>query len=532
MSAYGERAGSISAAALSYWRGYYYQFWFRMKRTSVYPFIAAAILAAVFGAWVEITGPKDVAGDCVGDEPGTIIEKQEPASEYTSGYTREDVIRVTKDFFNVKPLSGSGGAPLNPRLKELKQALDDVFSVNSEERSVDTLDTLFQKILTATDLSWQEKIGLLWDFAKTRESDIEYQYVLENLAALAPIELVDPIIQKYQSEISKERKLALLSLLDKALHVGNIEAAPQEQQNYVSANFIQAQNFLKSSLYSENDSDLVASILSTYTWAAPGDSELANVARDFLLSQNVAGPPEGERRRLLLKVALENKNLQELLLPQILTASNLRDAEFNDEVNVLVSSMGEQQFVENELLWRTKDGSHASQTRTCLTGGAKCGHAPRLSELKNTMEGVFQQTSSDSFTDQGKAAFLEYIHNQQGGSLQPHHIEAGNELAFFNRLKALTTLQADGAKSAQEVLVSYVLDHYVAKQSNPFEISSVLVFSDETVAAMLKQHSPQILPILERALKRPSDVNSASKVELIMAALDVLKNNGVIEQPQ
>lgn len=331
-------------------------------------------------------------------------------------------------------------------------------------------------------MSRQEKIELLWDFSKTRDSDVEYQYVLENLAALAPIELIDPIIHKCQSEISKEKKLALLSLLDNALHVGNIEAAPQEQQNYVSANFIQAQNFLKSSLYSENDSDLVARILSTYTWAAPGDSELANVARDFLLTQNIAGPPEGERRSLLLKVALENKNLQELLLPQILTATNLRDTEFNDEVNELVSSMGE--------------------------------------------------LGSDSFTYQGKAAFLKYIHNQQEGPLQGHQIETGNELAFFNRLKALTTLQADGAKSAQEVLASYVLDNYVAKQSNPFEISSVLVFSDEGVAEMLKQHSSQILPILERALKSSSDASSASKVELIMGALDVFKNNGVIEQPK
>ena len=39
------------------------------------------------------------------------------------------------------------------------------------------------------------------------------------------------------------------------------------------------------------------------------------------------------------------------------------------------------------------EGSRAIRTRKGLSGGAKRGHAPRLSELKIAMEGDFQQTA-------------------------------------------------------------------------------------------------------------------------------------------
>ena len=51
-------------------------------------------------------------------------------------------------------------------------------------------------------------------------------------------------------------------------------------------------------------------------------------------------------------------------------------------------------MLKNELLERTMEGSHAIRTRMCLSGGAKRGHAPRLSELKIAIEGDFQQTAS------------------------------------------------------------------------------------------------------------------------------------------
>ena len=50
--------------------------------------------------------------------------------------------------------------------------------------------------------------------------------------------------------------------------------------------------------------------------------------------------------------------------------------------------------MKNELLARAKDGLHTARTRKCLSGGAKRGHAPRLSEMKNAKDGVFQQTAS------------------------------------------------------------------------------------------------------------------------------------------
>lgn len=397
-------------------------------------------------------------------------------------YMKENIILENDDYFNFKALTKGtdGEIKNNPKVEEFKQALESVFGVSWQDRELAQLDKLFKEILISPDLTRQEKIQLLWEYAQTRNVDIEYQYILESIGMLSPVELIDPIIASYESGISKERKRVLLSVINQALYVGDVEKYPKEQQDFIAANIIHAQHFLKSSLYSETDPELLSELLSTFTSATGSEEEIAAVAKDFLIEHADAKIPSNQRRDLLFKLTLENRSLQDTFLPQLLTAENREDTAFYDMVNVLVTEFG--------------------------------------------------RSEGDNFSDEGKAAFSNFINGRQVDFVEGDEINHEKERIFMNRLEALSSLQADDiSQSPHQVLASYVLDNYVAKQSNPLEISTILTLvSDRGVVDILKEKNSEMIPVLEQALRDPSIARSESKRELIQAGLEVLKEASVL----
>lgn len=436
----------------------------------------AGIIAVVIGVGIFFkyftagVNEENIAGDLINDNYADAEAQQQQSFQFT----KEDVVRASKDYFNFKPMpKDEQNLKANPKVAEFKQALEAVFAVPWQNRAVASLDKLFHKILTSHDLTRQEKITLLWEYAQTRDSDIEYRYVVESIGTLSPIELIDPIITAYQSSVSKERKRVLLSVIDEALFVGAVETYPKAQQDFIGTNVIQAQRFLKASLYSESDPDLVIELLSTFISATGSEDEIGIVAGDFLSEQSNMKIPEQERRELLLKVTLENKSLQDYFLPQLLTPENREDTEFYDAVNVLVAAFGE--------------------------------------------------SKNSNFSAQGKVAFLDFINSRQIDFTQDNEIDSEKEHVYFNRLEALSALQANGTdQQPHEVLANHVLDNYVAKQSNPLEIATVLSLAEEPAVQLLKQRKSEILPVLEQSLRNPEFATSESKKELIQLGIEIL----------
>lgn len=393
------------------------------------------------------------------------------------GYTKEDVILKNKDYFNFEALAKNSSEIVqsSPVVEEFRQALEDIFAVPWQERKLEQLDSLFKKLLMSPDLTRQEKLRLLWEYAQTRDTDAEFQYIVETLAMLSPIELVDSIIASYESGINKDRKRVLLSVIDQALNVGEVEKYSKDQQDFIAKNIIRAQHFLKSSLYREDDPELLLEILSTFTAATGSEKEIEAVARDFLTGDvNPAIAPE-HRRALLFRLSLENRTLQDLFLPQLLTAENRNDAQFYDLVSTLITEFG--------------------------------------------------QSGYDNFTDQAKTAFLDFIAAQQVDLSQEKDLDPQQERIFINRLEALSALQADDtSQQPYQVLANHVLTTYVENQGGPLEISTVLILaSDRSVVDILKERSPQIVSLLEQSLNDEDIVQSESKTELVKAGIEILK---------
>lgn len=195
----------------------------------------------------------------------------------SNGFVTTDWIeRNTPDFFNVTTTLPSK----TNQTQEFTNILDDLL----EHGSLENLDNGMIEFLTSKNIPRNEKISTLIHLLSKYENDeIKFLYVLDSLAALKPIEVTDQIVALYKADMSDNKKVHMMTLLEESTYILNPAKQTPEQISYINANIIKIQDFIAQQIDIEQSPLILPSIISTYSRIAP------DLQKPQVLSSLIAG---------------------------------------------------------------------------------------------------------------------------------------------------------------------------------------------------------------------------------------------------
>jgi hypothetical protein len=220
------------------------------------------------------------------------------------------------------PSDTEAGALANhSRFKTLDEAIQNTIKAGQD---FEIVDRDFQEFHNDSSLGRSLKINLLWELAKKFQGNVFYEYIVDNLTSLYPIELSGEIIRAYKDTKNEREKIKLLHLLIDSTFQSSGRGISESELDALVPHYEEIQNFLIEQVSSEHNPDIKEVILGGVAVTLP--SEQAYEVLEKERSRAIGNLQEDLANKidlLRLEVAISNEESQRLYLQK--TLDSLRD---------------------------------------------------------------------------------------------------------------------------------------------------------------------------------------------------------------
>lgn len=195
--------------------------------------------------------------------------------------------------------------------------LESLFSAHHFD--IQQADRSTKSFIKDSHLSRLYKLNRLWNLALRHQNDPEkFNYLIDILASIKPIELTSDIIQIFNEQTNQDNQKHLLVLLVDMLHFK--DPVELNEMNKQVANVSKVQNFIRELLYKSNNKEVIKYIIQVYpSIVSPQDAQREIQAVIAKINENNNGLlTEEEKMLTLLRLALATPEQQKNLLPLLI----------------------------------------------------------------------------------------------------------------------------------------------------------------------------------------------------------------------
>lgn len=349
-------------------------------------------------------------------------------------------------------------------MESVKQLKTNILT-SIKKNNIESFDSLFSSFLKIDQIAKTEKKIFLWNIAKTAKTDFVFEYTIDALSNLSPIELTPDVIELYKS-VSKRRKLKLLNLLGDSLLLDSIDNIPEDQLKALGELYTQGKIFLKDEIYQATDQELFDALFRSYSQVASPKEVMEDISQLFNSSRDTKISNE-RLTNTILTLTLEDTDLQNDMLAQMMSDHN--DDDFNETLSVIVA-----EFDNNEI---------TPSARTIIND-----------RINNNMRSI---TEHD----------LESIDKQN---------------ALVSDLKALSKIGfTDRGITKEELEVDLAISRFVQFELRPVALAASVVLSDDKTLKVYRQRKDEVYPALENRLNLGNLTDEVK--EILNEAIRILK---------
>lgn len=237
----------------------------------------------------------------------------------TTDFITDDMIeKNTPDFYNV---------PINKIQPEEENSFMEPLDTLLLTGNLKALDVQIVKFITSKKIPRNKKISTLLSLLYKYETDeVKFLYILDSLATLKPIEITDQILAIYKPDMSNDRKVHILSLLEEATNIKNPSKQTPEQVSYINTNISKIQDFVSQQINIEQNPLIQYNILSSYTRIIPTEQKTQVLLS--LLTGQYKNIPKEETGKLAASLIMDTPSVQDSMILTLLD----EESQFNPAV--------------------------------------------------------------------------------------------------------------------------------------------------------------------------------------------------------
>lgn len=185
------------------------------------------------------------------------------------------------------------------------------------------------------------KLNQLWSLAlKHQDNPTKFNYLIDSLDYLKPIELTPEVIQTFQNQKNIDNQRHLLSMIINSTHM-------QQQGRLIrttdqSSNIIMIQNFVRNLLYQSKNEIILKHAIQMYPSIVTPEQARYDIDKAFAREdvKKLVKPllSDNEKMFVILQLAFANKNQQKMYLPALIE-KNTSSELFNHYLCFMINDM-------------------------------------------------------------------------------------------------------------------------------------------------------------------------------------------------
>lgn len=223
---------------------------------------------------------------------------------------------IWKSFLKLRDSSGFINT-VNPTPRVFNGLLQENIMANlfaSNDINILELDEATSKYVKSSQITRPEKLKYLWDLAlKYKNNPEKFNYLIDCLDYLKPLELTPDLIQTFHSLENTKNKKHILSTLINAAQSGHDLLNTMPGNNAVN-NIIMIQNFTRDILYQTKEKELLKYTLQLYSSIMPPENSRHDIQEIINKKENSDLLSEKDKALLEVDAIFSNASQMELYL--------------------------------------------------------------------------------------------------------------------------------------------------------------------------------------------------------------------------